>query len=99
MIELLTDVEKKDLTKKSLIEFEAKILIVFGFDFNFPGPVQPLERFLTILGYDNNNEVKEMALEICKFSLNDPSFLNYRPSMIAACSLIISINLFKKNSD
>ena len=39
-----------------------------------------------------------MALEICKFSLNDPTFLNYRPSMIAACSIIISLNLFELNS-
>ena len=39
-----------------------------------------------------------MALEVCKFSLNDPTFLNYRPSMIAACSIIISLNLFEFNS-
>ena len=39
-----------------------------------------------------------MALEVCKFSLNDPTFLNYRPSMIAACSIIISLNLFELNS-
>jgi hypothetical protein len=42
--------------------------------------------------------VKEMALEICKFSLNDPTYLNYRPSIIAACSIIISLNLFEINS-
>ena len=39
-----------------------------------------------------------MALEICKFSLNDPTYLNYRPSIIAACSIIISLNLFEINS-
>ena len=39
-----------------------------------------------------------MALEICKFSLNDPSFLNYRPSMVAASALLISINIFENNS-
>ena len=47
---------------------------------------------------DDNNIVKDMALEICKFSLNDPIFLNYRPSMVAACSLLISINIFENNS-
>ena len=71
--------------------------MVLGFDFNFPGPVQPLERFLRVLYYDANHEVKLMSLEICKFSLNDPCFLNYRPSMVAASALIISINLFQKN--
>ena len=39
-----------------------------------------------------------MALEICKFSLNDPIFLNYRPSMVAASALLISINIFENNS-
>jgi hypothetical protein len=39
MIDLLTDVEKKNITKKSLIQLEAEILVVLGFDFNFPGPV------------------------------------------------------------
>jgi hypothetical protein len=76
MIELFTDAEKKFATKNQLIDLEANMLIVFGFDFNFPGPVQPLERFLKVLGYDDNNVVKDMALEICKFSLNDPIFLN-----------------------
>jgi hypothetical protein len=98
MIELFTDAEKKFATKNQLIDLEANMLIVFGFDFNFPGPVQPLERFLKVLGYDDNNIVKDMALEICKFSLNDPIFLNYRPSMVAACSLLISINIFENNS-
>lgn len=37
-----------------------------------------------------------MCNEICKFSLNDDMFLNYRPSQIAACSCILSINIFKK---
>ena len=37
-----------------------------------------------------------MCNEICKFSLNDEMFLNYRPSQIAACSVILSINIFKK---
>jgi hypothetical protein len=38
-----------------------------------------------------------MAYQICKYSLNDAKFLNYTPSMIAACSSIISINIFEKD--
>ena len=37
-----------------------------------------------------------MSYEICKFSLNDEKFLNYKPSQIAACAVILSINIFKK---
>jgi len=39
MIELLSEAEKKIVTKNKLIDLEANILIVLGFDFNFPGPV------------------------------------------------------------
>jgi hypothetical protein len=39
MINLLTDEEKQYVTKKSLIDLEAQILIKLGFDFNFQGPV------------------------------------------------------------
>ena len=39
MINLLTDEEKENVTKKSLIDLEASILVKLGFDFNFPGPI------------------------------------------------------------
>jgi hypothetical protein len=39
MINLLTDEEKKHVTKQSLIDLEAQILMKLGFDFNFPGPI------------------------------------------------------------
>ena len=46
---------------------EANILANMGFDFNFPGPIQSMERFLRLLGYDLNTTVYEMAYQICKF--------------------------------
>ena len=39
MINLLTDEEKKYVSKQSLIDIEAQILMKLGFDFNFPGPI------------------------------------------------------------
>lgn len=39
MISLLTEEEKKSVTKQKLIDLETNILITFGFDFNFPGPL------------------------------------------------------------
>ena len=39
MTNLLTDEEKKYVSKQSLIDLEALILIKLGFDFNFPGPI------------------------------------------------------------
>ena len=57
-----------------------------------------MERFLRILNYGKNEIVRNMALELCKLTLNDPIFLNYRPTMIAACAVIISLNVFEKNN-
>jgi hypothetical protein len=55
MISLLTEEEKKSVTKQKLIDLETNILIMFGFDFNFPGPLQSMERYLRLLDYDLNS--------------------------------------------
>jgi uncharacterized protein with PIN domain len=57
-----------------------------------------MERFLRILGYDLNVPVYQMSCQICKFSLNESRFLNYRPSMLAACAIILSINIYEKDN-
>lgn len=80
MISLLSKEEKKAVTKQALIDLEAQILIKLGFDFNFPGPIQPMERFLRLLDQDKNKSVYDMCFQICKFQLNEASFLNFRPS-------------------
>lgn len=67
MISLLSDDEKKNVTKKQLIELEADILVQMGFDYNFPGPIQSMERYLRILDYDQNKTVYDMTYQICKF--------------------------------
>jgi hypothetical protein len=80
MINLLKPDEKKNVTKASLIDLEAEILMNLGFDFNFPGPMQSMERYLRLLGYDQNQIVYDMSFQLCKFQLNEAQFLNYRPS-------------------
>lgn len=39
MINLLSDEEKKYVSKQKLIDLEAQIIMTLGFDFNFPGPI------------------------------------------------------------
>ena len=85
------------MSKKSLIDLEAQILVKLGFDFNFPGPMPSLERFLRILNYNLNQVVKEMSFQLCKYQLNDAKFLKYSPSKIAACAVILSINIYEKD--
>ena len=99
MIGLLSDEEKKYVSKQSLIDLEAQILIKMGFDFNFPGPIQIMERYLRILDYDTNKTIMDMAFQISKFQLNDARFLNYKPSAIAACSVILGVNIYEKDKE
>ena len=61
MISLLSPEEKERVTKQDLITLEAHILITLGFDFNFPGPLQSMERFLRILNFDLNPAVSDMS--------------------------------------
>lgn len=84
------------VTKESLVDLEYEILFMFGCDFNFHGPIHFVDRYLRLLNYSNEPVIQMMCNEICKFSLNDEMFLTYRPSQIAACSVILSINIFKK---
>lgn len=96
MIKLLNKKEKQLVTKESLIDLEYEILFMFGCDFNFHGPIHFVDRYLRLLNYANEPVIQMMCNEICKFSLNDEMFLNYKPSQIAACAVILSINIFKK---
>ena len=50
---------------------------------------------MRILNYHENQVIFEMSYQICKFSLNDASFLKYQPSQIAASALLLSINIFE----
>lgn len=40
-----------------------------------------------------------MAFQLSKFVLNDSRFLSYRPSQLAACSVLIAINIFKRDEE
>lgn len=59
----------------------------------------PLERYLRIFDYDHHKLVKLYAYSICKFAMYDATFLNYRPSQIAACAVIMSINIQHRDDE
>lgn len=82
-----------------MIDLEHKILVRLGFNVTFTGPVECMERYLRILNFDNNKIIYDMSYQICKFQLNDSEFLTYRPSELAACAVIISINIYKRDQE
>ena len=58
-----------------------------------------MERYLRLMNFNRNKIIYDMSYQICKFQLNDGQFLIYRPSEIAACSVIISINIYKRDQE
>jgi len=80
MINLLSDSERKNMNKDALVDLEFDILHKLGFCFNFPGPMESVDRYLRIVEYDHKKIVFDMSYQICKFSLTESKFLNFRPS-------------------
>lgn len=97
MISLLTEQEKKQINKHDLVTLEQDILIRFGFDFNFPGPIDSIQRYLRLVDRDQDGTIWAICEQLAKFQLNYSVFLKYKPSQIAACIVILAINLAKKN--
>ena len=61
MILYLSDEEKSLVSVESMIELEADILKVLSFDFNFSSPIQSMDRYLRLMGYDQNQVVYDMS--------------------------------------
>jgi hypothetical protein len=61
MISLLSPEEQKQVSKANLKDLEHQILMNTGFDYNYPGPFQSMERFLRILNYDLNQTIIDMT--------------------------------------
>ena len=57
MIEKLPQQYKHLVTLNKLQDMEMDVLMVLGFDFSFPGPILPMDRYLRILDYDDNKLV------------------------------------------
>ena len=76
---------------------EARILVYFGFDVNFPGPVDCMDRYLRLLGHNKTDIVQRMCFTITKYALNESCFLDYRPSQIVASAAILSVNIYKRD--
>lgn len=77
----------------SLFDLEKQMLIKLGFDFEFPGPMPFIERYVRLLEHDHSVIVLELAFSVCKFTLVDIYFLQFQPSLVAACAVLIAVNI------
>ena len=49
MVKFLSNQEMVSVTKEEVNEMEKDILVRFGFDFNFPNPIEFVDRYLRLL--------------------------------------------------
>ena len=98
-LEFLAEDEKEKIDTQAVFDLEAQVLVKLGFDLHFPGPIAPMDRFLHLLGFNQSRLMVNMTYQICKFTMNEPAFLNYQPSKIAACAVIICANIYMRDKE
>lgn len=91
MIKLLTKEEQEVVDKEGVIFLEQKILTALEFDFNFPSSLTFLERFLRIAELQSDPSVTSVAEDLLKVAVSKIIFLNFRPSLVAASALVLSL--------
>ena len=105
LIKTLKQVHGVDLKKKSLLDMEEQMIRVLDFNLRKASPILFLERFLRLFGLDkmtNNKAIKVthvilLASQYCRFMQHESCFLKFRPSQMAAASLLFSINLIQSD--
>ena len=95
MINALIDLRNKVITKDDIVLMEQQIILQFGFDFNFSSTLLFMERFLQVLNVQSDESVRKTANQIIVLQHVDEQMLNYNSSQIAACALILAINIQK----
>ena len=98
MIELLHQKHKVLLKKKAVLEMEEDIIRTLDFNLRKVSQIQFLERYLRLFGLDRIDDKRSMQIaalsgQYCKFMQREACFLQFKPSQIAAASLLFSINL------
>ena len=85
--------------KRAVHVLERKVLTVLDFALAYATPLTFLERYQRIFDLDITQDHKDVASiakgskELCFYMLENSKFLNYRPSQIAAVSLLLSIKM------
>ena len=85
------------MRKSEFTELECNILLSLQFDIRFVSPIPFLERFQRIFDYDREHEdycswkVGMLARDFCYFMQREVKFLQFRPSQIAAASLVLAV--------
>jgi cyclin A len=93
----LLNVSENKFTKTNVLNMEFQILKALDFDFTQPSIYRFLERFRKISPVNNDDQTFYFAQYIAEICLLDTYLLKYRPSEIAAASLILAAGVTKNS--
>lgn len=86
-------------TKEELVDLETSIIRLLDFDLLVPSPLFFMDRYQRIFGLEqersdpNALRVANVARKMIRCMLLSQSFLRFRPSVIAASALLLSIGI------
>ena len=79
---------------------EEQILVLLNFDIQHTGPLPFLERYLRIYNLDQIRradkhiaQLQKLSRRYCRYMQRESDFLDFRPSQIAAASLMLALNV------
>ena len=99
MTDLLYDKHGVALSEEAILKFEFTILSYLDFKLRYTNPVYFLERYQRIFGLDKeasdktSKDVGEMARKFIRFMIINKGFLKYKPSAMAAASILLGIKV------
>ena len=89
-------VSENKFTKKNVLDMEKDILLTLNFRLTAPSSYRFLQRYRRISPAINDDEVFFYAQYLQEISLLDATLLKFKPSQIAAASVILSAKQLKK---
>ena len=87
------------MSREELFELELDVLVTLGFELSFSGPVMPMDRFFGLLKIEHISSIRQMTVQVCKYAYSEVRFLNYLPSEIAACAVLLCLNIYKRDEE
>jgi len=87
----LLAVSENKFNREKVLKMEKEILLTLEFKITAPSPYRFLERYRRLTPIFNDKEVFFFAQYILEVSLLDISLMRFKPSELAAASLILSV--------
>ena len=88
---------------RDVIDMEQKILFAFNWNLNFTTPIFFLDRLQRLMNLDQESvspkakKIGKLARTICAHTVDKSQFLDFKPSHIAAASLMLAYNIAQKD--